>query len=80
MLTDKGLYNIKKRTFRRKMPYNLIRGVTYSKLTYEFVVHGNDEEYDYEYLSPERNLIICRFFTKIQLSNPYKFVKFKKNH
>ena len=59
ILTDKGLYNMKKRTFRRKMPYNLIRGVTYSKLTYEFVVHGNDDEYDYNYISPDRNLIIC---------------------
>ena len=59
ILTDKSLYNMKKRTFRRKIPYNLIRGITYSKLTYEFVVHGNDDEYDYQYISPDRNLIIC---------------------
>ena len=59
ILTDKALYNMKKRTFRRKMPYSIIRGITYSKLTYEFVVHGNDDEYDYQYISPERNLIIC---------------------
>ena len=45
------------------MPYNLIRGVTYSKLTYEFVVHGNDDEYDYNYISPDRNLIICLLFS-----------------
>lgn len=44
---------------RRKILYSDIRGVTYSKLTYEFVVHGNDDEYDYQYLSPERDLIIC---------------------
>jgi serum/glucocorticoid-regulated kinase 2 len=59
ILTEKTLYNMKKRTLRRKIPYNLIRGVTYSKLTYEFVIHGNDDEYDYEYLSADRNLIIC---------------------
>ena len=59
ILTDKSLYNLKKREFRRKIPYNQIRGITYSKLTDEFVVHGNDDEYDYEYVSPERNLIIC---------------------
>ena len=59
ILTEKTLYNMKKRTLRRKIPYNLIRGITYSKLTYEFVVHGNDDEYDYEYLSADRNLIIC---------------------
>ena len=59
ILTDKTLYNMKKRTLRRKIPYNLIRGITYSKLTYEFVIHGNDDEYDYEYISADRNLIIC---------------------
>ena len=68
ILSDKSLYNMKKRTFRRKITYNLIRGITYSKLTYEFVVHGNDDEYDYEYISPDRNLIICLiaiFYQKI---------------
>ena len=59
ILTDKALYNMKKRTLRRKISYNDIRGITYSKLTYEFVIHGNDDEYDYEYLSPERDFIIC---------------------
>ena len=59
ILNEKTLSNMKKRTLRRKIPYNLIRGITYSKLTYEFVVHGNDDEYDYEYLSADRNLIIC---------------------
>ena len=59
VLTDQKLYNMKKKTLRRKIAYGLIRGITYSKLTYEFVVHGNDDEYDYEYLSSERNAIIC---------------------
>jgi len=59
MLTDKALYNMKKKTLRRRISYNDIRGITYSKLTFEFVIHGNDDEYDYEYLSQERNLIIC---------------------
>ena len=34
ILTDKALYNMKKRTLRRKILYNDIRGITYSKLTY----------------------------------------------
>ena len=71
ILTEKALYNMKKRTLRRKIPYNLIRGITYSKLTYEFVVHGNDDEYDYEYLSPDRNLIICLIATFYQ-NNVFK--------
>ena len=59
ILTDKALYNMKKKSLRRKISYNDIRGITYSKLTYEFVVHGNDDEYDYQYIHQERNLIIC---------------------
>ena len=42
-----------------RLSFGEMRGVTYSKLTYEFVIHGNDVEYDYQYLSQERNLIIC---------------------
>ena len=59
ILTDKALYNMKKKTLRRKILYNDIKGITYSKLTYEFVIHGNENEYDYEYVSPERDFIIC---------------------
>ena len=58
ILTDKALYNMKKKTLRRRISYSDIRGVTYSKLTYEFVVHGNDDEYDYQYIHPERSFII----------------------
>ena len=59
ILTDKALYNMKKKTLRRKISYQDIRGITYSKLTFEFVIHGNDDEYDYQYISQDRNLIIC---------------------
>ena len=59
ILTDKALYNMKKKSLRRKIAYSDIRGITYSKLTYEFVIHGNDDEYDYQYIHTERNLIIC---------------------
>ena len=68
ILTDKALYNMKKKALRRRLSYNDIRGITYSKLTYEFVIHGNDIEYDYQYLNQERNLIICLiaiFYQKI---------------
>ena len=59
ILIDKALYNMKKKTLRRRLPFGEMRGVTYSKLTYEFVTHGNDIEYDYQYLSQERIFIIC---------------------
>ena len=59
MLTNKGLYNMKKKTLKRKILYNEILGITFSKLTYEFIVHGNKEEYDYAFISQDRNIIIC---------------------
>ena len=59
ILTDKALYNMKKKSLRRKIAYTDIRGITYSKLTYECVIHGNDDEYDYQYIHQDRNLIIC---------------------
>lgn len=37
---------------------NSIRGITVSKITDEFVVHGNREEYDYEYTTPKRKKLI----------------------
>ena len=59
ILTDKALYNMKKKSLRRRISYTDIRGITYSKLTFEFVIHGNDDEYDYQYIHQDRNLIIC---------------------
>ena len=59
ILSNKALYNMKKKTLKRKILYNEILGVTYSKVTYEFIVHGNNEEYDYSYISQDRNIIIC---------------------
>ena len=59
ILTEKALYNMKKKSLRRKIAYTDIRGITYSKITYEFVIHGNDDEYDFQYIHNDRNLIIC---------------------
>ena len=59
MLTNKALYNMKKKTLKRKIIYNDILGITFSKLTYEFIVHGNNKEYDYDFISEDRNIIIC---------------------
>ena len=59
MLTNKALYNMKKKTLKRKIIYNDILGITFSKLTYEFIVHGDNKEYDYDFTSEDRNIIIC---------------------
>ena len=59
ILTDKSLYNFKKKILRRKIDYTDILGITFSDSTFEFVIHGDDDEYDYYYVSSDRTYIIC---------------------
>ena len=67
LITDKGIYNLKKKTLKRKMCFSIIMGITVSSLTNEFVIHGSDNEYDYNYISEKRRIIIqiisAAFFT-----------------
>ena len=63
VLTDVGLYNFQKKKVKRKIKYDQIRGITYSKISNGFVIHGNDDEYDYQYQSNEKFLIL-RFIAK----------------
>ena len=43
---------------KRKIPLKIILGITVNKLTDEFVIHGIESEYDYYYISHNRNEII----------------------
>ncbi len=58
VLTDEALYNFQKKKLKRRIRYNQIRGITYTELSNDFVVHGNDDEYDYLFQSSDRNLLI----------------------
>ena len=44
---------------KRRIPLNIILGITVNKLTDEFVIHGLDIEYDYYYTSHRRNEILA---------------------
>lgn len=59
VLTNEALYNIQKKKLKRKMKYSEIKGITFTKSSPEFVVHGCDGEYDYHFQSPEKNILIC---------------------
>jgi hypothetical protein len=43
---------------KRKIDIASIRGITVTKSTDEFVVHGNDIEYDYNFISSKRKKIV----------------------
>ena len=74
VLTNQALYNIFKKKLKRKIKYNEILGITFTKLSQEFVVHGLDDEYDYYFQSPEKNILICLIakFYQEQTNSPLK--------
>ena len=77
VLTDEALYNFHKKKLKRRIKYDQIRGITYSKQNLEFVIHGTDDEYDYYYQSNERNLIL-RFIVKFYEEQNGKTIKICK--
>ena len=58
IITDKAIYNLKKTSLKRRIELKWIKGITLSKLSDEFVIHCNDEEYDYQYLSAKKKTIV----------------------
>lgn len=58
MITNKGIYNLKKKELKRKIEMDKIRGITISKLSDEFVLHGTDFDYDYYFVSNRKKKII----------------------
>jgi len=58
LITENGIYNLKKKELKRRIPLQIILGITISKNSDEFVIHGNDIEYDYHYISAKRFEII----------------------
>jgi len=55
---------------KRRIDLNSIRGISISKITDEFVIHGNDQEYDYDYVSKHRRKIIeCISKNYFELTN-----------
>lgn len=58
MITNKAIYNLKKKELKRRIDLSTLKGITASKQSEEFIVHGNDMEYDYHYISPRRKIIV----------------------
>ena len=58
LLTDKAIYNLKKTSLKRRIDYKTIMGITLSKLSDEFVIHCEDLDYDYHYISSRKKIII----------------------
>jgi serum/glucocorticoid-regulated kinase 2 len=57
LITSKALYNLKKKELKRRIDISKLTGITISRKSDQFVIHG-DEEYDYHYISVKKNIII----------------------
>ena len=58
LLTDKAIYNLKKTVLKRRIDYKTVMGITLSKFSDEFVIHCEDIDYDYHYISPRKKIIV----------------------
>jgi len=58
IITEKALYNFKEKTLKRRLEIKNIYGLTTSKMSDEFVVHGEEGEYDYHYKYKNKRKII----------------------
>lgn len=58
IITDQALYNFNNNSLKRRLPIKSIKGLTASKTSDEFVIHGEDAEYDYHYTYKNKRKII----------------------
>ena len=58
VITNRAAYNFKKKDLKRRIDLYAFRGITVSRTSEELVIHGNDLEYDYNYISSKRQLIV----------------------
>ena len=58
LLTDKAIYNLKKLSLKRLIDYKTIIGMTLSWQSNEFVIHCEDIDYDYHYISSRKKMIV----------------------
>ena len=59
VITDQAIYNLKNKELRRRIEIKNIKGLTLSKLSDQFIIHGNQDEYDYLYAYNPRYKIVC---------------------
>ena len=60
ILTDNAIYNLKAKKLKRRFEISKLKGITVSvaKGSQEFVIHGNEQEHDYLFLSKNKFIII----------------------
>jgi len=58
LITDQAIYNFKGTELKRRIRIQDLKCITTAKLSDEFIIHGNENEYDYLFISQDKNKII----------------------
>ena len=69
IITNKALYNFKKDEIKRRNKIEDLYGITYSTKSKQFILHFNENDYDYLFTSEKRDEIIIllqTFFKKLK--------------
>ena len=79
LITDKAIYNLKKLNLKRRIDFKTIMGITINQATNEFVIHCNDIDYDYHYISNRLKIILEIISKFYQLINEVELPFFVLN-
>jgi serine/threonine protein kinase len=82
IITDKAIYNLKKLSLKRRIDFKTIIGITVSSYSDEIVIHCNDIDYDYHYISQRKKMIIeiiAKFYQIINEEELKLFILCVKN-
>ena len=58
LITDQAVYNLKGKEKKRRIEIANLNGITISRYTDQFIIHGKNDDYDYLYSSTDRLKII----------------------
>ena len=58
VITDLAIYNFKGNDLKRRIKIEDLKAITISKLSDQFIIHGNQNEYDYLCISQNKTKII----------------------
>ena len=58
LVTDNAIYNFKGNNLIRKTKIKDLRGITISMVSNQFIIHCNQNDYDYLYIYEDRKIII----------------------
>lgn len=69
IITDRAIYNFRKDEIKRRVKIEDLYGITYSTKSNQFILHFNENDYDYLFYSEKRDEIIIllqKLFKKIK--------------